>query len=553
MKSTTVAAAVAALAGSAAAHGHRHGHEIFAKRAATGEVCVPGCTTIWKTITGEPTYIAPPPKTSTSSTQEAITTSEAPVPTTSEVPEVPLPTPEPTTFPEPGTYTIPATTVTVSQTTTVCGATSTHVPPGTHTCGGVTTTVTDATTVTCDVPTVITEGTVTTSTLISTEYVCPSGGTYTIGPITTTVTEETEIVYPVPTTIEPGTYTAPEQVVTITETDYVYWCPYTSSGLPTVAPAPTTTPEAPAPAPPAPKPTTVIATSVAPAPSSSAAPPATPSHGPIRGDEDHFGITYTPYEPSNGNCKSAEAVDADIKTLKEDGFNVIRIYSTDCNTLETVAPACAKYGMQMIVGVFVKASGCTYETPEIKEQVDALAAWADWDMVKLFVLGNEAIMNHFCSAQQLRDLIVTVKSKCSGYTGPYTIAETLNIWEQPEVPAAICDVVDIVGANIHPYFNSEVTPETAGDFVAGQLELLGKVCQGKDTLNLESGWPTEGRCNGSACPGQQEQATALESIRQACGDKTVFFSLDNDMWKEPGDCGCEQSWGTRQSFAAYRK
>jgi hypothetical protein len=55
MKSTTVAAAVAALAGSAAAHGHRHGRDIFVRRAPTEEVCVPGCTTIWKTITGEPT------------------------------------------------------------------------------------------------------------------------------------------------------------------------------------------------------------------------------------------------------------------------------------------------------------------------------------------------------------------------------------------------------------------------------------------------------------------------------------------------------------------
>lgn len=57
MKGTIAAAAVAALAGTAnASHGHRHAHELFAaKRHQTGDVCVPGCTTIWSTVTGEPT------------------------------------------------------------------------------------------------------------------------------------------------------------------------------------------------------------------------------------------------------------------------------------------------------------------------------------------------------------------------------------------------------------------------------------------------------------------------------------------------------------------
>lgn len=57
MKGTFAAAAVAALTGAASAsHAHRHAHELFAaKRFQTGEVCVPGCTTIWSTITGEPT------------------------------------------------------------------------------------------------------------------------------------------------------------------------------------------------------------------------------------------------------------------------------------------------------------------------------------------------------------------------------------------------------------------------------------------------------------------------------------------------------------------
>ncbi|GFP56296.1 hypothetical protein ACSS6W_006540 [Trichoderma asperelloides] len=559
MKGTIAAAAVAALAGTAnASHGHRHAHELFAaKRHQTGDVCVPGCTTIWSTVTGEPTWVpAPPPVTTASpvapTTAPAQTTAETQAPSTSEVIVVPVPTPTPVTFSTPGTYTIPATTITLTDTTTVCGATSTQVPPGTHTVGGVTTIVETATTVTCPVATVSTSGTVVTSVIVQTTYVCPAAGTYTIAPITTTVPESTVIVYPVPTSYAPGTYTAPEKVVTVTETDYVTWCPFESSGLPTTQPTPTPAPAS-YPPPAAPKPSSaapVYVPPVAPKPSQAAPKPKpqAPSGG-LTGSNDHYGITYTPYEPTTGNCKAASEVEKDISDLKNAGFQVIRVYSTDCDTLEHVGGAAKKYGLDLILGVFVKGDGCSYETPDIKVQVDAISAWAQWDMVKLIVVGNEAIMNNYCSATQLASLITTVKGKCSGYTGPYTISETLNIWQQPAVSAAICPAVDVAGANIHPYFNTATPASSAGDFVAGQLELLNKVCSGKEAINLECGWPKQGSCNGAACPGASEQATAIQSIREKCGDKTVFFSFDDDMWKQPGPLGCEQSWGVAAAFS----
>ncbi|PNY23937.1 beta-glucosidase btgE [Tolypocladium capitatum] len=531
MKGGIAAAAVAALAGGVSAAHHRHGHDhLFAKRGSETGVCVPTCTTIWTTITGAATLV-PIATTTTATVTNTATVSCKPTP--------PVPTPQPHTCPTPGTYTFSATTITVNQTTTVCGAATTKVPAGTHTVGGVTTVVKTSTTVVCPVATVTTSGNVTTSTILQTTYVCPTPGTYTIAPHTTTVTKDTVIVYPVPTSYSPGTYTAPRQVVTVTETDYVTYCPFTSVGLPT-APAPQPTKAAPPPPPPP------ANQKQAPPPQYNAPPPASP--GGLTSGNDHFGITYTPYQATSGACKSASQVDSDIAKLKAAGFSTVRVYSTDCNTLENVGSSCQKYGMGMIVGVFVKDSGCSYGSPDIKEQVDALSAWDKWGLVKLVVVGNEAIMNGFCSPQQLRDLITTVKSKCSQYSGPYTISETLNVWQRSDVSSAICGVVGVTGANIHPYFNSDVTPDAAGDFVAGQLQLLRQVCNGNDVINLECGWPTRGNCNGKACPGHEEQASAIKSIRDKTGSKTVFFSFENDLWKDAGSCGCEQSWGAAASF-----
>ncbi|KAK2592317.1 hypothetical protein QQS21_009975 [Conoideocrella luteorostrata] len=568
MKGGFAAVALAALASGVTAAHHRHAHEALFKKSLnqTNEICTPGCTTIWKTITGEPTLIHHVTKTKTvtavsTSTKAAppppppTTQAPPPPPATTEI--VVVPTPLPRTCPTPGTYTFPATTITVSKTTTVCAPASTQVPPGTHTVGGVTTVVVTATTVTCPVATVTTSNGVTTSTIVQTTYVCPSSGTYTIAPITTTVSEHTVIVFPTPSVCNPGTYTAPSQVVTVTKTGYVTYCPFTSKGLPTTTPAPAPAPvksQAPPPPPPvvkssAPPPPPPAKTSEAPksSPPQQSAPPAV-SKG-LTSSNDQFGITYTPYNPKTGQCKSSSEVERDIKIIKEGGFQNIRVYSTDCSTLENVGGACKKHGVSMILGVFVKATGCTAETPDIKEQIDKLAAFPNWDLVKLVVVGNEAIMNGFCTPQQLKTLITTVKSKCGGkYNGPYTISETLNIWERHDVSSTICPAVGVTGANIHAYFNSGIAPSKAGDFVQSQLDILSKICPGNEVINLECGYPNGGNANGLAIPGSSQQAQAIKSIRQKVGYKTVFFSYENDLWKAAGTCDCEDKWGVIKNF-----
>ncbi|KAK7448240.1 hypothetical protein CaCOL14_002512 [Colletotrichum acutatum] len=586
MKGSILAVAAATVTGVTAA-AHRHAHaDLFKRGADQASVCVPGCTTIYTTIYGEPTLVPnPPSKPSSKSVASALpsapaTTKAAEKPTSTAKPVVPVPTPVPELCPTPGTYTFPATTITVNQTTTVCAPETTKVPAGVHTIGGVTTVVVDATTVVCPYATEKTKDGVVTSVIETTTYVCPTPGTYTIAPTTTTVTAPTTCVYPVVTEIVPGTYVRPPVVTTITETSVVVVCPFTSqnpeptsSSVPVVVPAPAPTTEAPKPAPtteaakpttqaPAPVPTTsavatpepvptTAKTSSAAAPSSSA--PAT--GGGLGGNNgDHWAITYTPFsEDASGSCKTADQVDADISTIKNSGFRTVRVYSTDCSTLENVGAACKKYGLQMIIGIFVKES-CDPNSADVKNQVDAITAWKQWGMVELVVIGNEVIFQGRCSASSLKQLIVSTKAAitAAGYSGPYTTAETVGVWQQSDVISEICDVIDVVGGQIHPYFNAETAATDAGTFVKGQIELLesSQICGTKPAYNLECGWPSGGNCNGKACPGTSEQATAIASIKELAGGKTVFFSFHNDEWKDPGTCGCERTWGCGDLFSA---
>lgn len=472
----------------------------------------------------------------TSSTPAAPTTSSSVAPATSSSPAPELPTPATTKFSSTGVYTIPAKTLTVTDSTTVCGATGTEVPSGTHTVGGVTTSVETATTVTCPYATVKPSGSTSTSVIETTTYACPSAGTYTIAPITTYVPSNIMLVYPTPASYTPGTYTKPEQTMTVTNTDYTYVCPETSSS--SAPAAPTTTP--------APSSTAPSTTSNTPALSLSvglsigASSSATPSPSGLPGQ---MGMTYSPYS-NDGGCKDQDSVMKDVGDIAKKGFSHVRIYSTDCNGLEYVGKAAKQHNLKMIIGVYIDNTGVS----GAQKQVDSIKEWAQWDLVTLVVVGNEAIQSGYVDVGSLAGLIKSTKKTFqeSGYSGDVTTSEPINIWQQKG--KSLCSAIDAVGANIHPFFNTQTTADQAGKFARSEVDILEKICPGKDVLILETGWPSQGNANGAAVPGKAQQATAVKALAKEVGPQSVFFSFANDMWKDAGEFNVERYWGCINEF-----
>lgn len=257
-------------------------------------------------------------------------------------------------------------------------------------------------------------------------------------------------------------------------------------------------------------------------------------------------MTYTPYSSSGGGCLSEAQVAIDIAAIKTAGFKSVRLYSTDCSTLDFVGKAAKIAGLKLILGVFIDTNGIS----KAEEQVSDIVAWAQWDLVELIVIGNEAIFNKYCTVQELADFISSCKTKFSGagYSGQCTTTEPLNVWQESGVTDLLCPLVDVTGANIHPFFNADVSPDQAGSFTLAQLQIADNLCAGKSAINLECGWPSSGECNGLACPGEDHQVTAINAITKAVGGKTALFSFTNDMWKAPGDLNCEQFWGSIHLF-----
>lgn len=254
-------------------------------------------------------------------------------------------------------------------------------------------------------------------------------------------------------------------------------------------------------------------------------------------------MTYSPYT-AEGGCKDASTVSADIAKLAAKGFTSVRVYSTDCSTLENVGGAARKSGIKVILGVFISDTGISGAQP----QVDAIAKWAQWDLVELIVVGNEAVFQGRCSAADLAGFIKSAKTAfvAAGYKGAVSTTDELSIWQSQG--SAWCDVVDVVTANLYAFFNADTAASDAGSFIQAQIKDLSKVCPGKEVYVMESGWPSAGNANGKAVPSPENQAIAIKGIQAAVGAKVVFFSFEDEAWKKPGQFGVEQHWGCSEVF-----
>lgn len=561
MKYALIALAATAITGASANNHHRrHNHNLLKRNAPDACSCKTYVTSYVVPVTVYPegqgsATVSPADETTTRYVTHVETSTSMRYFTATETPYT-APTPEASTCSSTGVYTFPAKTTTLSTTAYGAVPTSAVLVPGTTTYGGHTTIVATSTVITCPVVATHTSEGVTTEKVYKTVYTCPAAGTYTVGATTTVVPETTTVTYAIPTAYAPGTYVQPELTTTVTETDYVVTCPYSAIGetpAPTPA-APTTTPAAPYKVASEvaykasevyskatskashyiPKVTSIA--SVVPKPSSGSTVPS--GHG------KYFGITYSPYD-DNGQCKSATDIASDMADIASKGFENVRVYSTDCDTLKQVGDNCRKHGMGMIAGLFIKSGG----VHTADEQLAALKEWNGWDLVRAVIVGNEAVFNGYCTASDLASYIEYVKAELKngpGYSGPVSTAETLNILQANG--NVLCSCIDFVGVNIQPYFDGGVVAEMAGEFLASQLKLAEDVCGGKEGYVLEAGWPSSGNPNGKAVASPENQKTAILSYENVCPGHVTYFTYRNDLWKAPGNLGIEQEFGCGDLF-----
>lgn len=276
--------------------------------------------------------------------------------------------------------------------------------------------------------------------------------------------------------------------------------------------------------------------------------------GALKG-KNQWAIVYFPYTPLS-TCKTALTIRSDVADIRSRGFSTLRLHASDCNALHTVGTAAHLHSMRLILGIHIDDSDSDDPLRLAEEQITDLLEWAadsttpGWELIELVVIGEETIFTSVLEPYVLTAFMRSARTRLreAGYRGPVTTIEPIpTLYEHA---SSLCPVIDVPASNIHPFFSAAISAPNAGAYVKDALDVLDQICDEPKApaVNLETGWPSRGRRNGDAIPGEVEQTQAITAIVKEAGARSTIIGWGDDVWRDPGELGVETAWGCENLF-----
>ncbi|CAG8959811.1 hypothetical protein HYFRA_00001719 [Hymenoscyphus fraxineus] len=272
------------------------------------------------------------------------------------------------------------------------------------------------------------------------------------------------------------------------------------------------------------------------------------------------GIDYTPMYTQYPDCvhypPSQNNVTRDVAVLSQLS-NTIRLYGTDCNQTEMVLSAIDRLGLNGTTKVWMGIWLDKNETTNTRQLQQAYKIFETHGQASFagVIVGNEVLFRKDMTIDNLTSVIDDVRKHMDSNSIKLPIASSDlgDNWTQ-----AFADKVDILMANIHPFFAGQTAEESAGwtwSFWQNKDVPL-KPDLSKNYI-AETGWPTKGGKNcgeATTCTtGSVAGITELNSFMESwiCpsltnGTNYFWFSAFDEPWKikynEPGK-EWEDQWG----------
>ncbi|RPA82011.1 glycoside hydrolase [Ascobolus immersus RN42] len=257
------------------------------------------------------------------------------------------------------------------------------------------------------------------------------------------------------------------------------------------------------------------------------------------------GIDYTPLNTAQyPDCINVPAsqnnVTRDIAVLSQ-LTNKIRLYGNDCNQTELVMTAIERLevDMKVWVGVWIDDNEETN-----KRQIDELWNILDKHDPKLIegiAVGNEVLFREEKTIEELIDIIKDVRAglKKRNITGiPIGSSDLGSAWRED-----LAESVDVLMANIHPFFGHTTAAEAADWTIAfferENVPIANRAKNKPRVMISEVGWPSGGGTHepdkgGRAVAGVKELQTFLDDFicqQNEKGLEYYWFSAFDEPWK----------------------
>jgi exo-beta-1,3-glucanase (GH17 family) len=247
-------------------------------------------------------------------------------------------------------------------------------------------------------------------------------------------------------------------------------------------------------------------------------------------------VSYYPFaytdDPENAPRPTTEQIRADLKAIAP-YTRAVRTYSSTDGS-ELVPPIAAEFGLKVTVGAWLSTDQKRNDR-EIRSALDLARRYGN---VNAIVVGNETLLRHDMSVDELIKLIQTVKRSSPV---PVTTAEIWTEWiDHPELASN----VDFIAAHILPYWEG-VDASHALDRSIEFYDKLRQAHPGKRIVIAEFGWPSAGYNYHDANPGRIEQAMVIREFAnwaEAYGiDYNVIDAIDQPGKRAEGGVG--PYWG----------
>lgn len=250
-----------------------------------------------------------------------------------------------------------------------------------------------------------------------------------------------------------------------------------------------------------------------------------------------YGIDYTPVNSQYqyGCGVNLRNVTLDLAVLSQLTTR-IRMYGNDCNITELALDAINILGVNMTLtaGIWVDNNATT-----LARQIDTF-----WKAVDKFgvshipdvAVGNEVLFRQDMTQSQLIDVISSVKKNLTakGYSSVKVGTSDLGSnWS-----AQLAAVVDVVNANVHPFFGGVAIDQSANwtwtYFNQHDVSVTTDLSPAPEVVISEVGWPSGGGTNGGSVAGISQMQEFLDTF--VCQSnkqnyKYYYFEAFDEPWK----------------------
>jgi exo-beta-1,3-glucanase (GH17 family) len=264
-------------------------------------------------------------------------------------------------------------------------------------------------------------------------------------------------------------------------------------------------------------------------------------------------VSFAPYRPGQSPLShtfpTPDQIEQDLKRLQGKVL-AVRTYSTAEN-LETVPQRAGKYGIKVWEGAWLNGND-----KENLEQIKLLIDHANKypDTVERVIVGNEVLLRHDLTVEQLRAYIRMVKQRVRQ---PVTYADVWEFWLRNP---SLADDVDFITIHMLPYWEDEPIgldrrePDGTPTIEKHILDIYHRVqarFPGKKIVIGETGWPSDGRMRSDARPGRVEQVRFFSMFRALAAREHFdynFVEAFDQYWKARQEGTVGARWGLLDAY-----